>query len=985
MTGRSVGTESDRIEPGPPLVGRLDERRKLEELVGQDRSDPRCLAIVGLSGVGKSRLLDEAERLADNAGVTVARGRCLDLGESWPLHPLNEAVKQLERTNPAAAERLHGLIDPSIEAAGGNLLGRVHRGLVELAEDRPLLVIFDDFQWADQTTKRLVATLLSGLTTENVLVVLAVRTNSGHGSEPLAILSGFERSQMVRLVELEPFNIEQTKQLATVTAKRPFSDGEVQRLWRRSGGLPVLIVELLNHSEDLPSPYVYQLNQRIEGLPEDAQQFLQVVSLAGRPIQHDLIRDVLQLDDDQTLQAAKSAIGHGVVVHGKIGYAPLHDVFREKAAELLLPKERQVLHQRIAQAMERQIDRHGGGEVEQVELAHHWANAGDNERALQPLVNAAGRAAGDGAYDESWRHWSTVADLLMARPEGVDCAALQRQAAEAAFAVQRYGTALSLINDAIVTCTEMGSAELSLIDLQVSRVRYLKADGHLEEAADLCQTILSDDEVPVGRIADVAAMLADLYVHIGRYSDACTQAEQAFQLAGHGHEDYRLLAAASYGYATACLGQPELGRQRLQEAFADATSSDRPELIEAAGRHYVELLMGPLNQVSEGVEVARSTASELVDRGVEPQLVTSLLAAATKGLFRLGRWTEANTYATAALDSDPTGPGVIELLLARARVVMGLGDFATAAADLDATEALMGEDPNPSRCLPYATLRIGLAWWTNDVITARIFVDRALDLVERTEFDDHWVLAPLIWHGFRAEAQAVRLNMNPDLMRLARLDNTSRWFHGDTYEPDTAESRLLEAYRLLCEAERSWIEGEPDPDLWSGAEEAWTRCGHPYPAAYTQLQLAEILFARRARNRRAGEALNSAYATVCQLSAAPLKHAIERLAVRARVNLADPTQPPTVNPPTPESPLSLLTSREHEVLGCVAKGLSNREIGEELFISARTAGVHVSNILSKLQVRSRVEAASMFAAVTTLDAHIDPPGSAPDTTRATDG
>ncbi len=963
-----MATEVRVTEGTHPLVGRAPERSQLVDFVEDSETDHRCVAIVGPSGVGKTRLLDETQVVARDAGMIVARGSCLDLGESWPLHPLNESVKRLERTEPAVAERLHRIIEPSSEA-GTNLLGRVHRGLAELAEERPLLLVLDDFQWADQTTKRLVATLLSGLTPEKVLVVLAARAYSGGQSTSLSILSGFESSQMMRLIELEPFSVEETKKMAETTGKRPFSDIEVDRLWRRSGGLPVLIFELLTHSSDEPSPYVFQLTQRLEAMPEEARRFLQVIGLAGRPISHDLIRDVLRLDDEETLEAARLAMANGVIVNRDTGYAPAHDLFREKAVELLLPKERQVLHSRIAEAMEHQLERRTGvravDEIDEVELAHHWANAGANERALQPLINAGRRAADNGASEEAWRHWSVVVELLNDPPDWVDCAEAQHQAAEVAFATQRYGEALELIGKALTSCATFGSAGTTHIDLQVAQVKYLKAAGHVDQAAGLCQHILSDDELPVGRVADVAAILSDLYVHIGRYGDACAQAERAFELAKHGNEDHVLLAAASFGYATACLGNPEGGRRRLKEAFERATQTDRPELIEAAGLHYVELLMGPLNQMDEGVEVAKATASQLLDRGVEPRMATSLLAAATKGLFRLGHWTEANKYATAALGSDPTGSGVVELLLARARVVMGLGDFETTNQDLDAVGALMGPEPNPSQFLPYATLRIGAAWWANDVATARSHVDLALDLIEQTDFDDHWVLAPLVWHGVRAEAQAVRLSLKPDLSRLSRLDATCQWLHADLYQPDSDESKLLEAYRLLCEAERSWVLSEPNVALWEQADNAWASCGHPYPSAYAKLQMAEVMFAERTRNRVAGTALNDAHQTVCKLDAGPLREAIEELAMRARVTLSATEY--VSGDSAPETALSVLTGRELEVLSHAAQGLSNREIGERLYISSRTVGVHISNVLSKLGVRSRVEAAAVFLAITPSD------------------
>ncbi len=132
--------------------------------------------------------------------------------------------------------------------------------------------------------------------------------------------------------------------------------------------------------------------------------------------------------------------------------------------------------------------------------------------------------------------------------------------------------------------------------------------------------------------------------------------------------------------------------------------------------------------------------------------------------------------------------------------------------------------------------------------------------------------------------------------------------------------------------------------------------------AYTRYRLGEALLAAHAPRREAEAALSEAFAVATQLSATPLLGWIEALARRARVSIEPVTSPPA--PSEVDQPAADdhgLTTREREVLALVAEGYTNRRIAETLFISESTAGVHVSNILGKLGVASRTEAAAVAA------------------------
>ncbi len=162
-----------------------------------------------------------------------------------------------------------------------------------------------------------------------------------------------------------------------------------------------------------------------------------------------------------------------------------------------------------------------------------------------------------------------------------------------------------------------------------------------------------------------------------------------------------------------------------------------------------------------------------------------------------------------------------------------------------------------------------------------------------------------------------------------------------------------------AEAEATRSEGATDATLWAEAAHRWGSLPQPLNQAHARLRQAEALLGAGGGRSEAEAALRAAYATAVAIGAAPLRAELERLAGRARIDLAVPEEPPidggnasAVAPPV------VLTARERDVLRLVAEGHTNREIGDHLFISEKTVSVHVSNAMAKLGALSRYEAAA---------------------------
>ena len=224
--------------------------------------------------------------------------------------------------------------------------------------------------------------------------------------------------------------------------------------------------------------------------------------------------------------------------------------------------------------------------------------------------------------------------------------------------------------------------------------------------------------------------------------------------------------------------------------------------------------------------------------------------------------------------------------------------------------------------------------------------------------------ARLCWLGLRAAADVAEQqrattgtwDARPEAAELARLLGRLEERALGRRAPPASE--VARPRWRSGQAERARLEGRADPDRWAEAARRWDGLGFPAPAGYCRWRqaAAELSAGRRAQ---ALPLWRAAWQGAADLGADGLREAIEADAARAAVPLAGEGE--TVADVT-AVPFGL-TARELEVLALVAAGRTNRQIGERLFISEKTASVHVSRILAKLGARSRAQAAAMAGTV----------------------
>jgi DNA-binding CsgD family transcriptional regulator len=370
-------------------------------------------------------------------------------------------------------------------------------------------------------------------------------------------------------------------------------------------------------------------------------------------------------------------------------------------------------------------------------------------------------------------------------------------------------------------------------------------------------------------------------------------------------------------------------------------------VLELHGRH------------EEAAEAARAGV-ELAGRvGLARSLGTFLTGNLVESLVRLGHWREAEQLAARALNAMPEGIYAATVLLLHAELAAMTGRHDDADRDVRAARRLLGQSRDEQYTLTLLYVDALAALGRADLDAARRLTAEGLADYDSPVSGRY--LWPLLWLAARTEADDAtrardRREEIPD-GAVARYQELASLAAGLTVP--NAASR---GYQALVAAELVRATGQDDVTIWSAAAGAWQEAAEPYPLAYTWLRLAEAAAAAGDR-QAAGQAVREAYALARRVGAAPITDEAAALARRTRLSLDEPAGETATKTGTaaPEDPLARfgLTEREQEILVLLAGGRSNPQIAESLFISPKTASVHVSNILAKLGVDSRVEAAAV--------------------------
>jgi ATP/maltotriose-dependent transcriptional regulator MalT len=982
----------------PTFVGRGVELKRLcDALELATIHRPATRLVGGDAGIGKTRLVSEFVARARASGAHVLIGDCLQVGETGlPYAPFVGALRPLIRSlprervdeliGPGTAELSHLLPDlglpraptgrrdrsPSAGVAQARMFEIVFGLLRRLSDDQPVALILEDLHWADSSTRDLLRFLVRNARDARFMIVGTYRSDELHRRHPLRpLLAELERIVGVDDIELVAFSADElADQIAGITGEPPHPE-LVSAVLSRSGGNPFFVEELMAAGEGglaLPRSLRDTIDDRVRHLDAEAQRVLRIAAVAGARVDHWMLAEVAALAEPVLTEALRQAVEHHLLVptapEEVPGYRFRHALVHEVVYEELLPNERTHLHAAYAVALERRAlgdpsERAGVA----AQLAHHWLRAHDLERALPATLGAARAAAEAFAFGEaqaflerSLELWAKVAPDAL--PTGIDRTVILEEAAEAAAQAGDPRRSIDLVRSALAE-TDPTREPMRAGVLHHRLAWYLNESGDWQSGVTAMEraVALIPIDPPTHERATVVADLAHSLMIRSRYGESMALAEAALAISR------TVGARAAEARALTALGLDLGGRSDLERAIP--MLRDGYELAVELGDPQAIFLTSvglgwALDEAAlheEALEVARSTRSQLQAMGADARFGGQLGSKMARALYDLGRWDEAARVLDETIASSPTRYAMRWLLSNRIQLSISRGRLGSARRDLLTYEALgervVGPDPDLM-----SSRRADLALVTGEPTVARRLIADMLGQLIEPDLDTD--ARRLMMIGLRAEADEADAaretgDHGREAAAIARAGELEKQMHAHVatvLEVAAHPVPSIGADLKLADALASRARGETDVAAWDAAVDGRRALGRPFELARALADLAAISF--RARRREEGAAaLAEAHVITVELGARPLREAIESLARRARVGLEG------VDTAEDAADRLGLTPREREVLAMLADGRSNRQIGATLFMAESTAGVHVSNILGKLGVTRRSEAAAV--------------------------
>ncbi|MGX6605257.1 ATP-binding protein [Micromonosporaceae bacterium Da 78-11] len=911
---------------GPVMIGRDSELRRLARLASA--REPAVAIIAGEPGIGKTRLVYELLKTVP-AETVVLVGQAEPGSLSRPYEVLLDAIDDRPEVDE---EQLAALADPRRSP-----VERLHTGLAVLADligDSPAVIVFEDLHWADSES----AALFERIADQHGprLLIGTYRPDEVTRRQPVAgLLARMERRHTVTHVRLDRLTPAQTAALLAAATGAPAPLRAATALHHRTGGNPFFLEELLRAlpgydvqalvEQPLPWSLADVLRRQVDDLEAVSHRIVEAAAVLGHRIPFDLLADVTGAGEDELIAVLRDLVTRGVLIEsGEDEFAFRHALVREAIADQMLGRQRRRLHEAALEVLLRKGSASSpvrDGAWDPAMVAHHARGAG----RYDDMIAAARRGAA--LYLSIGSAYQALQLAEMGLDEVPDDTGLLASAARAAWLA-------GLLDDAL----RYGRRWRDLAGTSTDRVESLyllvrlawetrDTDGMRDLTSDIGTLIAqlppgADQARAMTAIAQSAYLRDDLDAAL-LWSDRALALADEFDL-----PSVRLAALVEKGSTLSERAPTAAGGRKILSALVDEAEAAGEWVL--AARALDMLVQGePPSSPTEHAETLERMRVDAERAGFESLAVATYF----KGRARLALRAGDLCAAIAALQE---GREQDRNYRRRGRWADYQGVFLAGlhleAGELDQVEQLITDlsalPSNLSTTIPGLTFH--LACRRGDLPRAEAALDELIagliDLTWRSGEQAHDLISAALAIGLPAH--------RVDEMAAALLD-----------------ADVWDAYRTLVDAQLAEALGRPAEAL----------------AGYLSITEAHILGPATRGTVRVGAARcllaadRRAEATAQVEAAAPLLAEwsgwrVAQLAqVRARLGLAPADAAPAVTGP------GALTPREREVAVLISDGLTNAELARRLYISPKTAAVHVSNILRKLGVSSRTEVADRVA------------------------
>jgi DNA-binding NarL/FixJ family response regulator len=940
------------------LIGREREQVDLTEAIAAAASGAGGVILVaGEAGVGKTRVIRAA--LAAS-GLRILTGSAGPGGAS-PYGPVAAALRAylravpdgLREAGPLAAHLallLPELGSPPSQSDLPTLVEALRSALVAIGRAQPTAVFLDDLHWADAASLELLPALAGGLASEPVALVGAYRSDDlprGHALRRVRI--ELRRDERLREVAIEPLDLADTAALAARVLGATLGPRLAALLYHRTQGLPFFVEELaaalvdsgrlmhgpggweLAGAGEVPIPDTLRdaVLLRADGLSDAGREALDVAAVLGLDIDLDLIEGLVGTGEGLT-----ELLERGLLSEGGPGQAIFrHALVREAVyGEVPWPRRR-ILHRTIATEL-------AARNTPAAIVAEHWLAGREFEQGRRALLAAADASCAVHAYRDAARAVQRALELWPEDGDEVErLAALDQLGACAQRAGDLAGAARAWTEAAGGFRTASDLPQVAETERRLASV--LELQGLWDRAVETRRAAI-EAFAAAGQSADAAAERLTVAAHLqgaGQFHDALplllTAKEEATQAA---RTDLLARTLGLEGSIRAKLGQIEVGLGLVRRGLSLALEHD---LTGPAAEIYTRLA-GVLEHAADyrgAREVYQEAYAFCETRNVAGMGQVCLVCLGAV-LWYTGEWDRTVTLYE-EIRAAPDAPHAAVAIAAEM-----LGHVYAARGEAKRARPFLQESLAWSKRYEYASTEFGCTWVLARVDLLQGAADSAVALSlaalarwAQTE-EGHYAVPYLRWSATFFAEQGRPADVAACANALAQI---------------AAQTGNSEALAALSHAlgEAALLDGDAAQavDHFSRALEVLRPIDVPFERAEIQVR-AGVALATVGEREAAVERLTEAYRTANKLQARPLAEE----AVRQLVALGEHVERRLGRRVAGQLERAGLTRRELEVVRLVAVGRTNREIGQELFLSARTVEMHVGNILAKLDCRTRTEA-----------------------------
>jgi DNA-binding CsgD family transcriptional regulator len=941
------------------LVGRDAELETLRAAFAEvSHGGQRAILISGEAGIGKSRLIAEfTAGLGDQARVVV--GNCLESRGMTAYGPIRQILRELplvigEDAFAAAVEpvsrSLAGLL-PGPGGASDDLSAvRVHEAVdlvfENVSADVPLVVVIEDLHWVDPSTLGLIGALLHYRTAGKRLLILSYRTEDvGRGHPLRSFLGDLDRGRLATRIEPGRLPREAIASLAESIRDRPLSSDELDDIVERGDGIPFFVEELIALADgQLPGSLREVVLARYDRMPEPTQRVARILATGG-DVEHRTLSAVtgeLGIVPGELEECLREAVQGGLLVVVGDSYAFRHALSREAVADEVLPGERDRIHAAYAEAIEAHRDPRLAADA-----AGHWLAIHEIPRAFDAYLVALDDARAAYAYDSQARILEQLVELWPHVPDAAGRTGMTRartvlaaaRAWNRASAVSRQITLLDIAGTLLEPDDRRGRGEWLTARTGVALNNRNNAEGIATgtEAVELLREF--DDP-------EALELRAALYANLAGVNRADPVANEEYSA-----EAVRLAellgdpGVAAYVRVTLAITRVEAGDDQAPRELLEWMRQRRVMAPENELRGAVNTLDALYRSgwFDEAVEFGRDRL-ERARELAHPAWGSLIAANLADSLAAVGELAEAEQLAQYVIANAKDSDFICYAVRQAMRLHL-LGDRPAAARELQQRHgeliASIVED-SLEETAGHAVMQAELDIAEGDHVGAL----RALSAI-RDRFDD-LPTSEQLFQVFAASELVIAC-------RDAGDDPAGAAEYLGAAAERLASSPRQNRWRTLATAALS----DRDPAAWAAAAAAMDHSEvHSWMRAPVLRHLADALAAAGDRDA-ARDAITASIDAARSIGAARDVRLGQAFAQR-------------LGGVAGGRGAAGLTARESEVLELVARGLSNRQIGERLYMSPKTVSVHVSAILRKLGVSGRTEAAvraaQLFRAAPTLEA-----------------